>query len=452
MPAATPARRIAYQVLEDVAAGSFGEEALSERLERGKKLSDLDRGLVTEIVYGVLRWRARLDGIVGRCSNRPLQEISPGIRQVLRIALYQMFLLDRIPDYAAVDQAVAHTRMLFGERPALFVNAVLRRAAREKEIADPPPGDGAESLALYYSHPLWLVTKWLDKLGPAVTTRILRENNSPPPVFLRANTLRISREALVEALRSSGVEAVAVETLPDAVRISAPAGSAWSLPGYDAGLFTMQDCAAQMIAPLQRVEPGDSVLDACASPGGKTSHLAAIARNQAQILAMDIDEFRLVEMGANLARLGVAGVEPILGDAADREFVKTLGLFDRVLVDAPCSNLGVLGRSPEARLRTKPEDPARFAEVQLRMLKAAASVLRPGGALLYSVCTVTEEETTGLATRFLAETPDVALDPITPAEASRVSFVDQHGFFTTFPPPEGQRLDGFFAARFQNTI
>jgi len=446
---ATPSRDLALEVLEDVRKGRFAEHALSDRLDRDSSVSPEDRALATELVYGVLRWQGRLDGIIDRCADDSSARVRPRIRQILRMALYQTFLLDRVPDHAAVDQAVVQAKGRFGSRSGSFVNAVLRRALRERQTVDPPPAEDPVSLAAYYSHPLWLVKRWIEELGADITRRVLILNNSRASVVVRVNRLRSTLQDLRELWKRSDLNAVTVPGLPDAVTIHNPGGPIQSLPGYDEGLFTVQDTAAQMIAPLLGVRPGHRVLDACAAPGGKTSHLAALAGNEARITAVDTDPLRLDETATNLRRLGVEGVQPAQGDASDPEFIGTLGTFDRILLDPPCTNLGVLRRNPEAGYRTGPKDPRRFADRQLKMMETTAAALKPGGILLYSVCTVTREETGGVIGRFLEGRREYSLDPVGDEETPVRGLATGQGFFSTFPPPENPVMDGFFAARLE---
>lgn len=440
---AAPSRDLALEVLEDVRKGRFAEHALSDHLDRAGTVSPEDRALATELVYGVLRWEGRLDGIINRCADDSSARVRPRIRQILRMALYQIFLLDRVPDHAAVDQAVIQAKGRFGA----FVNAVLRRALRERQTVDPPPAEDPASLAAYYSHPVWLVKRWIEELGEDLTRRVLILNNSRASVVVRVNRLKSTPQDLRELWKRNDLNAVIVPGLPDAVTIHNPGRPIQSLPGYDEGLFTVQDTAAQMIAPLLGVRPGDRVLDACAAPGGKTSHLAALAGNEARITAVDTDPLRLEETAANLGRLGVEGVQPAQGDASDPEFIGTLGTFDRILLDPPCTNLGVLRRNPEAGHRAGPKDPRRFAGRQLKMMETTASALKPGGILLYSVCTVTREETTGVIGAFLKAHRGYSLDPVRDEETPVRGLVTGQGFFSTFPPPANPVMDGFFAAR-----
>ncbi|MCA1962039.1 MAG: 16S rRNA (cytosine(967)-C(5))-methyltransferase RsmB [Desulfomonile sp.] len=446
-PKTSSARELVLDILEDVRRGRFAEYALSERLENSRLLSPEDRGLIAELVYGVLRWQARLDGIIRRCSDHPLSHIKPSVRQILRIGLYQLFLLDRVPDHAAVDEAAKLAQSRFGKPTVGFVNAVLRRALRERERVDPLPKQDAGSLAAYYSHPTWLVRQWFLELGPAHTERVLRQNNTRVPIVVRVNVLKTTPEQLAALWRSHGVKCEPVSGLPYALKITVGRGPVHLLPGFEEGLFVVQDAAAQIIAPLVRVQPGDRVLDACAAPGGKTSHLAAHAAGEASIIAVEFDPERVRDLEANLFRLGVTTVRVIAGDVSDPEFMRSLGSFDRVLLDPPCTNLGVLRHNPEARYRTKPGDSARFAEFQSRMLRAVSQTVRVGGTLVYSVCTVSSEETTGVIQQFLDEQPGFLLEPIAPAEVPSREFIRPKGYFNTFPSPRDFALDGFFAAR-----
>lgn len=443
----TRSREIALAVLGDVSKGRFAEHALAQRLGREKVLSPEDRNLATELVYGVLRWQDRLDDVINRCSDHPQRRIMSQIREILRLGMYQILLLDRIPDHAAVDQAVTQTQERFGSRAAAFVNAILRRALRDRESVDPPPVEDAESLARYYSHPQWLVTRWFDELGPDRTRRVLIENNARPPLVARVNRLKSTAEELTAMWKAAGVEVEPVPFLPDALFVLTPGRPVHALPGYEQGLFVVQDPASQMVAPLLGVQPGDRVLDACAAPGGKTSHLAALGSNTLEIVAVDRDPARLEEAKKNLERLAVRGVAFARGDASDLEFIEKLGTFDRVLVDAPCTNLGVLRRNPEARYRARCEDPAEFARIQLGMLAAVARIVKPGGTLVYSVCTVSREETRQVIEDFMNAHDDYVLLPIEPRKLPLPGLATG-AFFSTFPPPGGILVDGFFAARF----
>ncbi len=442
---ASLAREIALRVLLDTEAGYFAEHALSIRLDSESPAPE-ERAFTTELVYGVLRWKKRLDAVLRRCADRPGKKLDSHLQEIFRIALYQIFMLDRVPDHAVVDQAVIQARLHCGSHTAPFVNAVLRNALRKREDVDPLPEADPDSLAMYYSHPLWLVRRWIDQFGPDVTRNILVHNNSRAPVDLRVNAVNATRETVVDLLGKAGVSTQRFSDMPNCLRVSGLRGPVRSLPGYQEGFFTVQARASQMIAGLLGVRPGERILDACAAPGGKTAQLAELAGLGCIIVAVDIDPVRLEETRKNLQRLGVNSVELRCGDVSEPQFVSGLGLFDRILLDAPCSNLGVLRHNPEVKYRVEPEDLERFEGRQHRMLKATSTCLKKGGTLVYSVCTVTTEETVDVVRNFLDDHPSYTAIRIDPAETAP-KFVHPSGFFSTFPPPDDDAVDGFFAAR-----
>jgi 16S rRNA (cytosine967-C5)-methyltransferase len=431
-------------VLDTVRGGRFAEPALAETLD-ARGLPREDRALATELVYGVLRWRLRLDAVIDRLLDKPDRKFPSLLSDILRIALYQLLLLDRIPSHAAVNEAVIQAKGRFPGREG-FVNAILRRALRDVETLDQSPGDDPESLSSYYSHPLWLVERWMDELGPEATRAVLEFNNSRAPLIVRVNRIKIDPDGLLDLFSQEGVRAARSLRDPDALTITSSGGPVYEMPGFRQGLFAVQERASQMIAPLLGAIAGERILDACAAPGGKTAHLAALLDNALSLTAMDSDPPRLRETKKNLKRLGVTGVEAKRGDARDEGVISELGLFDRILVDAPCTNLGVLRHNPEVKYRIRPEDPAASADRQIQILRATSKALKSGGTLLYSVCTVSREETDEVIRQFLAESPDYALSPIRPEEVSLQHAVDPDGFLRTFPP-RGEETDGFFAAR-----
>ncbi|MBI5572577.1 MAG: 16S rRNA (cytosine(967)-C(5))-methyltransferase RsmB [Desulfomonile tiedjei] len=446
MSPVSPSREIAFAVLERVRAGSFVEDALSAALSQSA-LRREDRTLATELVYGVVRWRLRLDGIIDRCAAGSGKPVKPRLRQILRIALYQIIFLSKIPDRAAVDEAVSQARHRVGPGPAGFVNALLRNALRNRSAADPPPADTPASVSVYYSHPEWLVARWIGEFGKDLTRRILEHNNSRASLDLRVNTLKTTREDVVQLLQGAGIAAEPIGFLRDGLAIPRGGGPVHTLPGYEDGLFAVQERASQMVAPLLRPVSGGRILDACAAPGGKTAHLAALVEKDTEIIAMDEQSRRVAETRKNLQRLGASWVEVRRGDATDPNFIRGMGSFDRILLDPPCTGLGVLRHNPETKYRLTAQDPAAFAARQLQMLTATAPALRPGGELLYSVCTVTPEETTGVVSLFLAQRPGFACVPVDEGEVGLASLISQGRYFRTFPSPENEPMDGFFAAR-----
>jgi 16S rRNA (cytosine967-C5)-methyltransferase len=439
----TPSRKVALQVLQEVREGRFAEDALSDALDR-QNLSAKDKNLTTELVYGVVRWRDRLDSIIRRCVLRPGTRVNPDVREILRTALYQIFFLQRIPEHAAVDQAVMYASQ-HSKKYAGFVNAVLRRALRDRETVDPPPGKDSKRLAVYYSHPEWLVRRWLHRFGYRKTKHILQHDNSRASLELRLNTLKATADTASQILEESELQAI--PGFPNALRVMRSSGKVEAIRGFLEGSLVVQALASQMIAPLLKPEPDMRILDACAAPGGKTSHLAALVQDKARIVALDISQPRLNETAANLQRLGVRSVEFVVGDAADPHIVKDLGTFDRILVDAPCSNLGVLRHNPEAKYRVTPEALTQSAHIQSRILFNMSRLLNPRGILVYSVCSPTEEETVGVVDAFLSANTGFSLIPFIVEEVPMPTLVGARGFFATFPPLPEMPLDGFFAAR-----
>jgi 16S rRNA (cytosine967-C5)-methyltransferase len=446
----SPARQAALEALIALRSGQFAEHAISKQLER-QKLSAADRGLTTELVYGVLRWRDRLDGIIGRTLDRPQRSLNAVVRDILRMALYQMTMLERIPDHAVVDQAVRQSRARFGQKTASFVNGVLRRFAREREALDPPPTDDPASIGMFYSHPVWLVQHWIERFGQEAAVRILEHNNSRAPLVLRVNALKATPAEVTTLLANHGVAVSEVPALPYALILGDIREAVFNLPGFQEGLFTVQETASQMIAPLVRAEAGLRILDACAAPGGKTAHLAALARNEAILVAVDASSQRLQQAKENFARLGVTTVECLTGDAASPDFLGQLGVFDRILVDAPCSNLGVLRHNPDARYRVQPSDLTHLGERQRALLENLSHSLKPGGIMVYAVCSPMEAETMDVVRSFLDRRTDFALEPIHESEVPYPEFLHPDGVLKTFPPTAEYLVDGFFAARFRRS-
>lgn len=448
-PAAS-SREVALDVLEAVESGIFAEPELDRRL-RDCDLSPEDRALATELTYGVLRWQKRLDAVINQCLAKPNKKLQPTHRGILRLALYQLILLDRIPSHAAVHQAVIQARSRLGNNAAGFVNAVLRTALRNPDRLDPIVSDDPKSLANYYSYPFWLVQRWINDFGAEATRQILAHGNSRAPMIARTNRLKTTRSDLIDLLSREQVSVVATIPDPDALWIQSARKSPIELPGFVQGFFAVQDRASQMVVPLLTPRPGERILDACSAPGGKTAHLAALTINKAQIIALDNNRRRLGEEARNLERLGVTCAELIKGDATDSSLCRKLGLFDKILLDAPCSNLGVVRHNPEVKYRSTQSGVKKLAQRQLEMLMTVSGSLDSHGTIVYSVCTVTREETVDVISRFLEQKPEFSVDRILPEEVALPSVLRSSGFMTTFPPSDNVPMDGFFAARLRKS-
>lgn len=400
-----------------------------------------DRRLLTELVYGTLRMQGRLDWLIDHLYHGHLPSLPPVVKNIIRTGLYQMIFTQRIPLFAVVDEAVKLAKAL-QPGSASLVNALLRTYLRKRDFLAYPreEEDTLDFIATVHSHPRWLVKRWLKILGSEETLALCQANNRIPPVFLRVNRLKTTRTAVIEELQGENITVEETAYSPDGLVVSGHSSSLRTSASYEKGHIQVQDEASQLIAHLLAPEPGEQVLDVCAGSGVKTTHLAELMGNRGEIIAMDINERKLAALSDLAERLGVAIVETIRGDAtAD---MASLPSFDRILVDAPCSGLGTLRRNPEIKWRIKASDLQRFAELQKKILINAASRLKKGGLIVYSVCTVTREENEAVIEDFLLQLRDFHLLP--PPETINHSMIDARGFLRTSSDRHG--TDGFFAA------
>ncbi len=433
MKAPAGARACAFQVLRGVELGrGFGKDLLDDPAA----LAGLDRrdaALVRELVYGVERHRRTLKHLLRGLSHVAVEKINPPVRIQLYLGLYQLLFLEKVPPHAAVAETVELAR---GKATRGFVNAILRAAARLVEsrgTGEPPPGvpptrvlptrpgahlvladpvlpdpvaDPVRAHGVRHSYPDELVARWLARLGPEPTRAALEAGNEVPPLFLRANRRRIARDALAARLRQEGVETEPAAT-PDGLRVAAGAHAhPAELESFREGLFTVQDETAQRAVLALDPQPGERILDLCAAPGGKATQIAEALGERGEVVAVDVAPDRLALVEESARRLGLAGVRTVAADVLAPGATGSLaapGPFDRVLADVPCSNTGVLRRRVEARWRFRPADLDGLTTLQQRLLGAAADAVRPGGLVVYSTCSVEDEEDRGLVDRFLAD-------------------------------------------------
>jgi 16S rRNA (cytosine967-C5)-methyltransferase len=438
----SPARAVAARVLERVERDLAFPDVLLERELARLRLPPRDAALATELVYGVLRWQRYLDWILGPHSRRALESLDAPVRALLRLGAYQLAFLERVPAFAVVNDAVTLAPRTPGVKA--YVNAVLRafarRGAREREPA--PPRDPLEALAVRCSHPTWLAARWVARYGREEAEALMRALNERPPLTLRANTLRVTREALAARLAAEeGLEPRATRYAPEGLVVG-PGGAPGGWRAFADGLFAVQDEAAMLVARLLEPRPGTTVADVCAAPGTKTTHLAQLMDDRGRVLAFDREPARLARVGEAAARLGATIVETLEGTVEARA-PGFRALCDGVLVDAPCSNLGVLRRNPDVKWRRRPEDLAACAARQAEILRAAATMVKPGGRLVYATCSLEPEENDDVARAFLAAHPDFAADP--PAEFPIP--LDADGALRCLPHRHG--TDGFTAFRFR---
>ena len=405
-------RLVAWQVLQAVAANAYADGALERELER-TALSAADRALATELSYGAIRQRRLLDAWLDQLGKVPAERQPPKLRWLLHLGLYQLLASDRVPPSAAVSTSVELAKRHGLSRLAPVVNGLLRGFLRKRDageglalLADPST-DAVTRLGVSQSLPPWLAALLLQWLPAEQAEAFGRACNRPPSLDLRVNRLRSTPEAVRAALADAGVSTAPIADLPWGLSVSGRSGDLRRLPGYAEGHWCVQDRAAQRIAPLLEPRPGERILDACAAPGGKSTHLAELMDDQGSVLALDRGEARLRRVSRNSERLGLQCIEPRHGDllnlAATNPGLR--GQFDRLLLDAPCSGLGTLARHADARWRLEPTAIAELSALQAALLDAALPLLKPGGRLVYATCTVHPGENQAVVDAFLQRQP-----------------------------------------------
>jgi 16S rRNA (cytosine967-C5)-methyltransferase len=437
-------RRLAWKVLEAVAAGAFAENALERELAK-TNLAPLDRGLATELAYGAIRQRFLLDAWIDAHGRLKANRQPPRLRWLLHIGLYQLLFSSRVPASAAVNTSVQLAKEAGFAQLAPVVNGLLRAVARAHNPhgaeADTPrplhpwqglalPDAAAASLALRHSLPPWLATQLLQWCRPEEAEAFGHSSNTPPALDLRINRRRSSRAEVLAAFGAAGLTARALDDQEWGLCLAAASGDLRGLPGFKEGHWCVQDRTAQAIAPLLAPQPGQRVLDACAAPGGKSTQLAELMDDQGEIWAVDRSEARLKKVVANAERLGMVSLQVLAADAADLLEIRPQwrGYFDRILVDAPCSGLGTLARHADARWRIQPDTIAELASQQQRLLERLAPLLQPTGRLVYATCTVHPQENGDVVAAFMACQPSWQL-------------IHQQQWW-----PSAQAGDGFYAA------
>lgn len=435
----SPARRLAWELLLRVERDGAYVDRVIEVALRQARLSAPDRALVVELVHGVVRWRKRLDFLLQSCAEHPLRRYPLPVLVALRLGAYQLLFLERIPEHAAVHQTVELVKPL-GQRMAGLVNAILRGLIRRRDaLPEPPAEDPVTALAVLYSYPEWIVRRWVERFGREQAERLLEAQNRRPVLSLRVNPRRATPEQLLEWLSHHGVAAgvspyvptcVVVERLPQELLVEV----------LQRGWASVQDVSAALVVELATVEPAMRVIDLCGAPGGKACAIAERLGARGHVVVVDIHPNRLRLVEREACRLGVA--ERMYFHAADARSFRAEAA-DLVLVDAPCSGLGTIAKKPDIKWRRRKEDIPQLARLQRQILQNAARLVRPGGVLLYSTCTIEPEENEECIADFLKHHPDFELEP---AEHYLPAAVCREGFLQTLPHCHAQS-DGAFAAR-----
>jgi 16S rRNA (cytosine967-C5)-methyltransferase len=478
IPSRSPARAVALAVLLAIQSGTRTVDEELEKLVTVYQVDARDRALAMELIYGVLRRLEFLDWRLAAVLNKPLSRLPVAVHMTIRIGAYQLLFLDRVPASAAVDESVRLAKLhapQWGHDWSGVVNAVLRNLLRRPEPPRPAINqDPAGALSVLYSVPQWLCRRWVDRLGPEKAEQVCEAVSSLPPLTLRVNRLRLTREQFLDQCHRHGIEAMPTVVSPVGVLLPG-GGPVTAIPGFADGDFYVEDEAAQLIPLLLDPQPGELILDACAAPGGKTTHIAERMDNRGHIMAVDCKLARLKLLQDNCRRLGITIVTSLLADARkSREMIHLFrchmegksrttsvegsgsatsdalfasdGLVDRILLDAPCSGLGVLRRRPEIKCRMNPARFARHCRLQGEILESVASVLRPGGVLVYSTCSTEQEETEEVIERFCRHHAGWIRESVEPwLPSSALSFVTARGAFSTMGNRVG--MDGFYAIR-----
>ncbi|MCF2148944.1 16S rRNA (cytosine(967)-C(5))-methyltransferase [Desmonostoc muscorum LEGE 12446] len=480
----TNARQLAFIALRDVHKGAYVDVALDRVLQK-VNLPDSDRRLVTELVYGSVRRQRTLDTLIDQLAQKKSHQQPKDLRTILHLGLYQLRYQERIPASAAVNTTVELAKENGFSGLTGFVNGLLRQYLRKAEGqrgrgAEEQRGRGAEGkdslllpqspvpspqspvphfdplqlpenpverLGILHSFPDWIIQVWLEQLGLVETEQLCEWMNQSPTIDLRINPLRTSIEEVEAAFQSAGVLVRRVRHLPQALRLIGSAGSIQKLPGFREGWWTVQDSSAQLVGHLLDPQPGEVVIDACAAPGGKTTHIAELMQDKGKIWACDRTSSRLRKLQENSQRLNLKSIQICTGDS--RHFTQFHNTADRVLLDAPCSGLGTMHRHADARWRQTPESVRELSTLQKELLSHISTFVKPGGVLVYATCTLHPAENEEAIAAFLAESPDWQIESPSSLEFLDSARTTAEGWFKVWPHRED--MDGFFMVRLRKT-
>jgi 16S rRNA (cytosine967-C5)-methyltransferase len=428
----TAARAVAAEICVDLRRGEFLDQSFERRIA---PLDARDRRWTRELVYGMLRNRGWIDVVLSDRVRGGLVRLDPDVIDLLRLGVYQLTRMGSVPAYAAIAQTVELAKRRHGLGASKLVNAVLRRTDREREelLHAAPPSDAAEALALKYSHPRWIVARWIERWGEQDTERLLTLNNAEPPIVIRP--FGIVREQLEANLEAAGVHVAEAPYVPDSIAISGGI-TLTELGAFKKGLFFVQDPAATLVTQYAAISNGATVADLCAAPGGKALELSRTAES---VFASDKSVTRLQRLLANQRRIETTNIYPFVADAR----TPAIRPVDAVLIDVPCTGTGTFRRHPDARWRLKISDFAVMASLQKTIIRAAANVVKPGGLLIYSTCSLEPEENDAQVESFLASNLNWILEP--PPEGSISADLLDNGKLRVLPQRHGS--DGAFAAR-----
>ncbi len=444
-------RKTALHILHTVEQERKTLDAVLDQVFAEQTFDRRDRSFIYALVYGVLRWRERLDYIIAHFSKSGMDKIRPDILDILRMGIFQILYMDRIPASAAVNTSVNLAKETGAGSPVCgFVNGLLRNVLRNQEnIAFPnPEKEPVSALSIGESFPRWLVERWMSRFGYEESQRICQALNTPAPLTIRTNTLKITREKLMDSLRTEVEHAEPGMYTAEGILLSGQMPSVPKIKAFQEGWFQVQDEAAQLVTRMLNPKPGEHILDACAGLGGKTGHIAQMMENQGKILAMDNSREKLSSLKAEMERLGISIVTDCEYDLNKKPDADKFGMFDRVLLDAPCSGLGVIRRNPDTKWAVSEKNPARYKDRQIRFLHHLADLVKPNGLLVYAVCSTETEENEAVVSAFLKKHAEFRVEKNLPGLPEKaLSLLTSEGYLRTFP--HLHHTDGFFSVCFR---
>jgi 16S rRNA (cytosine967-C5)-methyltransferase len=452
----TNPRQIAFLALRDVHKGAYADVALDRVLQK-INLPDIesplealrDRRLVTELVYGCVRRQRTLDTLIDQLAKKKSHQQPKDLRTILNLGLYQLRYQERIPVSAAVNTTVQLAKDNGFSGLTGFVNGLLRQYIRLVEASPDPlelPENPVERLGILHSFPNWIIQVWLEQLGLAETEQLCEWMNQTPTIDLRINPLCTSIDKVEAALQSANVLVKRLPHLPQALRLISSTGPIQNLPGFSEGWWIVQDSSAQLVSHLLDPQPGEVVIDACAAPGGKTTHIAELMGDKGEIWACDRTSSRLRKLKENARRLNLQSIKIFTGDS--RELSQFNNAADRVLLDAPCSGLGTLHRHADARWRQTLETVQELSSLQTELLSHTSTFVKSGGVLVYATCTLHPAENEAVIKKFLAEYPNWKIEPPN-VDSSFSTYCTPQGWLKVWP--HQQNMDGFFMVRLRKT-
>jgi 16S rRNA (cytosine967-C5)-methyltransferase len=436
-------RDLALKILNSLANKTDSpDNYLDDLFQSHTYLDERDRAFIVHLVQGLFRWRLRLDWVIGQFTDFPLNRLETPILNILRLALFQIFFLDKVPESAAVNEAVKQVKSNNGPRYiASYVNGLLRNICRHKGKISFPDKDRepVSYLSVFHSYPQWLVDRWIKEFGKEFTENLLLSQNNLPRL--------LTRDRLIEYLAEEGVTGKPTTYAPEGVILEGFKGRVTELNAFKSGLFQVQDQAAIIMSHLIAPQPSDTMLDICAGLGGKSTHMAALNGGKGNIIAVDINRRRLMTLVQNARRLGIYNIQSVVADASKSLSSALSVKFDKVILDAPCSGLGTISRHPDIKWNRDEGDIIRLSFMQKTIMNETARVIKKGGRILYVTCTISKEENEDVVEDFLVKNSDMSLENLKRHVPEwGIDLIDAHGFFRTFP--HIHHMDGFFGALF----